>query len=267
MSGGHGCLVYDGDSRRAAVVAFLAEGLSHGDQAAYFGWGSTEELRSQLGGLGDGGSADTAMIVVSLDEAYSPFEVPDPDRRLAFWVDATERALDSGFDGVRAVTDTTPWLAMPEQRSTFLRSEQLIDRYVLSAPLTLLCACDGAILAPEALDEIVATHAHSDGHPAPFCLHATNGADYALDGEVDALTAPLLERVMSDLEGDDGRQRLVIDASGLQFIDHTSLLALERHAERTNLSAVALQGLRAPSGHVAHLLNLRRVQVEGPDGT
>jgi len=70
---------------------------------------------------------------------------------------------------------------------------------------------------------------------------------------------------MSDLQGDDGRQRLVIDASGLQFIDHTSLLALERHAERTNLAVVALQGLSRQVDHVAQLLNLRRVQVDGHD--
>jgi anti-anti-sigma regulatory factor len=267
MSGGHRCLVYDGESRRPAVTAFLSEGLSHGDQAAYFGWGSTEELRRQLGGFGDGGSADTGMVVVSLDEAYSPFEVPDPEGRLAFWVDATERALAAGFDGFRAVTDTTPWLGLPEQRRTFLRSEQLIDRYVLSAPLTLLCSCDGTVLAREALSEIVAIHRHSEGHPAPFCLHATTGADYALDGEVDAFTAPLLERVMSDLQGDDGRERLVIDARGVQFIDHTSLLALERYAERTNLAAATLHGLSPSLGHVAQLLNLRRVQVDGHDDT
>jgi len=73
--------------------------------------------------------------------------------------------------------------------------------------------------------------------------------------------------VMSDLQGDDGRQRLVIDVRGLQFIDHTSLLALERHAERTNLVAVALHGLSPSVGHVAQLLNLRRVHVDGHDDT
>src|SRR5215211_2055161 len=247
MSGAHSCLIYEGESLGPAVVGFLSEGLSDGDQAAYFGWGSTEELRRQLGGFGRGGAADTPTVV-SLNEAYSPSEVPDPDRRLAFWVDATERALDAGFDGLRAVTDTTPWLDLPEQRSTFLRSEQLIDRYMLGAPLTLLCACDGTVLKQEALADIVAIHERSEGHPAPFCLHATIGADYALDGELDAFTAPLLERVMSALQGDDGRQRLVIDASGLQFIDHTSLLALERHAEQTNLAAVTLHGLSPSVG-------------------
>src|SRR3954454_22453456 len=113
MSGGHQCLVYDGPSRRPAVTAFLSEGLSNGDQAAYFGWGSTEELRRQLGGFDHSGFADTEMVVVSLDEVYCSFEVPDPEGRLAFWVDATERALPPGFDGFRAVTDTTPWLDLP----------------------------------------------------------------------------------------------------------------------------------------------------------
>ena len=263
----HSCVVFEGESEfTTAVVGFLSEGLTRGEQVGYFGWGNRDELRRRLRGLGDVDELEDgqgALLVTSLDEHYRRDRVPDPATRLAFWSDATDRSLAAGFMALRVVTETTPWLNLAEQRDRFLRSEGLLDRYAHEHPLTLMCACDGSILDRDAVAEIASIHASTLGVSSPFHLHAAQGADFALRGETDTFTAPVLARVLACLPRVDATPELVIDASGLDFIEHRSLLTLEDLSGRLGLTALILRDAPAPTGQLIELLGLHLVRVEG----
>jgi anti-anti-sigma regulatory factor len=253
----------DAELERAAA-GFLSEGLSQGQQVGYFGWGSVDALRGRVRGvvgvdelIGRG-----ALQVTSLDERFRPDEVPDPSTLVSFWAVATDAALESGFSALRVVTDTTPWAEKRAQRDAFLCTERFVDRYRLEQPFAQLCVGSRAVLSEDALAEVACIHASSVVGEVAFHLHAAVHADLALDGEVDAFAAPLLERVVDCIRRDDTSQQLVIDASGLTFIGHQSLIALERHAERSNTTTLTLRGPSRSARHLAELLGLQRVRVE-----
>ena len=254
-----------GDTELATVASgSLTQGLLAGQQVGYFGWGEGDELRSRLSAVPDLDEqiGRGAVLVTSLDEHFRRDMVPDPGARLVFWSEAVKRALDGGFSGLRVVTDTTPWLDLSEQRGALLRSEHLIDRYTLEQPLTMLCVCDRSALNPDALAEISSIHAVSEGVSFPFRVHAIAGADVALAGELDAFTAPVFEQVLTNVcRGEDGGT-LLIDAHALAFVEHRSLLTLERQAERLGLTALVLRDTPTTAAQLATLLNLKRVRVE-----
>jgi anti-anti-sigma regulatory factor len=264
----HWCVAHDDGADLAAVASrYLSEGLTEGEQVGFYGWGSNaDDLRAPLKGLGDvdqliGAGAARAR---SLTERFRPDEPPDPAGLVAYWADATEQALDAGFSGLRVVADTTPWAGLrPDERAVFLRGEQLVNRYRQTNPFTLICACDTSVLPGDALAETASIHPQVEGVSSPFCLYATGPADFALQGEIEALTVPLLERVLESMPHHGTDERLVIDASDLRFIEHRSLLSLERHAERAGFSEVVLRNGPRVAARVAGLLDLRRVQPQG----
>ena len=266
MTRDHWCVAYADEADLGAVTSrYLSE--SQGDQVGLFGWGAVDELVALLAGLG---SVDVligagAARVGSFDQHFRRDEPPDPRALLAFWSDATDAAVDAGFPGLRVVADTTPWACLDhEKRVLFLQGEQLLNRYRHDHPFTLICACDASLLAGEALAETASIHPLTEGVSSPFRLHATVGADSALDGEIDAFAVPLLERVLGSVRDGDTSRKVVIDATGLGFVDHHGLLALERHADRFGLTGVVLRHASSTVGHLVELLGLRCVRVEVP---
>ena len=266
MTRDHWCVAYGDEAHLGADTSwYLSEGLAQGEQVGFFGWGTVEDLRAPLTGLDhldaliDAGRAR----VGSFGKRFRLDEPPDPAALVSFWDDATEEALTAGFSGLRVVADTTPWAGLRrDQRAVFLQGEQLLNRYRHRKPFTLICACDASALSAEALTETASIHPLTQGVSTPFCLYATDAADFAVQGEIDALGVALFERLLESVPASDAGDRLVIDASGLGFIEHRSLLALERHAERRDLSVVLA---RAPgvAGRIAGLLDLRRVRLQG----
>jgi anti-anti-sigma regulatory factor len=263
----HWCVALEGEADlRAATSRHLSEGLAEGEQVGFYGWGPVEDLREPLSGLGDvdGLIGAGAARVRSLAERFRHDEPPDPAALVAYWAEATEEALGAGFSGLRVVADTTPWAGLDhDERAVFLQGEQLLNRYRHNKPFTLVCACHAPALPAEALEETAGIHPLAEGVSTPFCLYATDAPDFALEGEVDAYGVPLLERLLESMPPGGGADQLVIDASGLRFIEHRSLLTLERHAERCGLSGVVLRNAPQVVGRITGLLDLRRVRPEG----
>jgi len=268
VSANHWCLAYAEESGlRTAAVGFLSEGLLRGQQVGYVGWGGDDELRGRLQGIGDVAELmrQGAARVTSFDEQFRRDEAPEPAQLVSFWSEATDAALAGGFTALRAVADTTPWAGLQhEQRTRFLRGEHLVDRYRLDHPFTLLCAVDTSTLTGDALAETACVHPHAEGVSTAFHLHATEDADFALHGEIDAFDVPLLERVLDAAPHVEGNGEVVVDAAGLDFIEHRSLFALEGHAERNGLRAMVLRNASGTVVRLSELLHLRRVRVETP---
>jgi len=253
----------DGELDRA-VAGFLSKGLSQGQRVGYFGWGGSDALRGRVSGVAgvDELIGRSAVQLGSLDERFRRDVVPDPSTLVSFWAEATDAALGEGFTALRVVTDTTPWAEERPQRDAFLCTERFVDRYRLDHPFSQLCVGRRETLSQEAVAEVASIHASAVAGEVPFHLHAALDADLALDGEVDAFAAPLLERVVDCVRRADASQDVVIDAAGLTFIAHQSLVVLERHAERSNTTTVTLRGASRSAQHLAELLHLKRVRVE-----
>jgi anti-anti-sigma regulatory factor len=268
MGAEHWFVTYEDERDRELVAAgLLSDGLSRGEQVGFFGWGTAEELRQGLEGL-DGVDElieRGAARVASLDEHFRPDAPPEPNMLVRFWSDATAAALDAGFSGLRVVADTTPWSDLPrEQRTVFLQGEQLINRYRLDHPFTLICSGDASVLQPDALADTALIHPAVQGVSLPFRLYATDDADFVLSGEMDALGVDLFEHALNTLPHLVEANGLMVDAADLDFIDHTNLLTLERHAERHELATVVLRNPPHMARRLVDLLDLRRVRAEGP---
>jgi anti-anti-sigma regulatory factor len=249
---------------RRIAFDFLSAGAQGGEHVVYLGTGPLDDVRRSAVeevGLGDLVAQGVAQIDtlhrLSVDGA-----VIDPLRHEAFYADATASATVAGFRGVRAFADATAWNRTTEKRRAFARAEYLLDRYIVSHPLTVICADDVSILGEEAVAEVACLHPVIwDSDLVPFRLHASPDGGLALAGEVDALSAQLLETTLDRIGAGESGGELALDASSLGFIDHRSLLALERHAERCSLNAIVLVNASELAAEVCGLLGLRRVRV------
>lgn len=84
--------------------------------------------------------------------------------------------------------------------------------------------------------------------PVPLRIASHRDGDttrIALDGELDLASAPELERELREAEG-GAPARIVIDLSGLGFMDSTGLQALLRARERAGTGTYELALRRGP---------------------
>jgi hypothetical protein len=125
-----------------------------------------------------------------------------------------------------------------------------------------ICAYDRRAVDPAILAPIACVHPSVDvpADLCPFRLFARAG-ELTLTGVVDAQSAPLLARVLSAVEVEPG-ERLVLDASGLEFIDHRGLLTILEHLRRERPAGVTLLGAPAFASRLSGLLGLEPVELE-----
>ncbi|MCE6995535.1 MEDS domain-containing protein [Saccharothrix sp. S26] len=240
----------------AEAREFLTRGLVEGQRVLYVAPGDSGDFTRRLGmdGVFEEGARRGAVQVASLDETYSSGAVVDPEQQVRAYAAATEQALAAGFTGLRVAADATPLVRTPAQLDAFARYEHLVDRYMAAHPMSAMCAYDRTELGDGAVAQLACLHPRSSTGATPFHLHAhaPDWASAALDGELDLESRPLwsvaLER--ADLPVADGE--IVIDATGLAFVDHRGLLALADHAERRGVTVV----LRTPLPHLSHVLQL-----------
>jgi anti-anti-sigma factor len=83
-------------------------------------------------------------------------------------------------------------------------------------------------------------------------VHGDDGS-ISVHGELDAYTAPQLDAAIN--ESDSSRSPLVLDLSGVTFIDSSALQVLVAHFQRLSESDCRLQ-LRSPSAAVTRLLDV-----------
>ncbi len=88
--------------------------------------------------------------------------------------------------------------------------------------------------------------------------------DYVIEafGELDLAGAPELQEVIERAEATDAR-RIVLDLSGLEFIDSTGISLLIRAARRSSMNANRLRLLRG-AGQVERVMTLCRLHERLP---
>jgi hypothetical protein len=263
ITAGHVCWSYDDYQPFDAYARdFLRAGLEAGERVWYVPGRHSAETAGWLAALAGGSVRADAIRVVSFEQAYPSSLIVDPVAQVAAYTTATEDALAAGFTGLRVVADATAFVRTDEQRHAFARYEYVIGRYLRTAPMRAVCAYDRRELGDRAIAELACMHEASYAEGVMFQLHpGATAADAVLDGEVDMSVEELFAGALrrTDLEPAGGE--VVVDADDLDFIDHRSLLALQRYAETQKMTAVVRTRLGA-AGRLAGLLELAHVRVE-----
>ncbi len=202
-----------------------------------------------------------AAQVKSLDAIYPGRTVIKPAAQVQVYAAATEDARAAGFTGLRVAAEATPLVRTPRQLDAFARYEHLIDRYMASQPFSAMCAYHRGELGEETVAQLACLHPHTNSGTTEFWLHASSHAAVSLDGELDLATVDLFCLALERAELRPIGGELVIDATGLTFIDHRNLLALAAYARRSG--AVAMLKTNWPgSARLIELLGVEDVRVE-----
>lgn len=254
---GHECWSFN-DQRRfdAHAREALLSGLAAGERV-WFVPGRNSGLTSAMLPEGD------AVRVFPADEVYQGEQlVVDPVAQVAAYAAATEEAVAAGFTGLRVVADVTDMVRTEEQRDAFARYEYLVGRLMRLEPMRAMCAYDSRELGGPAVAELACLHESSLAADVTFQLHpGDTAAEAVLDGELDAVTHELFRAALDRTDLASSGRPPVVDATGLRFIDHRSLLTLQRHAESHDLTTV-LRTRRGGAARLAGLLGLTHVRVE-----
>ncbi|MGW3992483.1 MEDS domain-containing protein [Amycolatopsis sp. NPDC004772] len=258
-----------GYRRRGEFVShaqeFLAEGLAAGERVLYVAPGDEAALTGQLRAdeRCDEGLDSGAVQVASVDATYAMGAVVDPAGQVELYTAATSDALAAGFTGLRVAADVTSLVRTPAQVDAFARYEHLVDHYMAGHPMSAMCGYDVAELGGDVVAQLACMHPTDYDGGTRFHLHghARGGSAAALDGELDLESRgswPLaLERAGLRSEGGT----IAIDAAGLDFVDHRSLVALADYAERHATTVVLRTKLSTPA-RLLELLDLPGVRVE-----
>lgn len=265
-SSGHLCWRYGGQDEFAArALEFLTEGLAEGQRVLIVGGGGLDDLarelrtRTEFDERGD----RAAVQVASLEASYPFGTVVEPEQQVRNYAAATEQAVAAGFTGLRVAADATPLVRTPAQLDAFTRYEHLVDRYMSTRPMSAMCAYSTEELDDETITLLSCLHPLTNQRSTPFHLHASplHGTSVTLDGELDMASQELWARVLARAEPRPVDGSVVIDATGLRFIDHRSLLTLADYADRHGTTVVLRTRVHHPA-RVLELLGVTGVRVE-----
>ena len=262
----HVCWSFDDRAQfRDHALEFLAEGLELGQAVRYIGTGDADRLRDELTGVSVLGAAlrDGSAEVVSLDDVYPVGSVVDPAAQVLVYAAATEKALADGFTGLRVAADCTALVGSPEQRAAFATYEHLIDRYIAAHPFSAMCAYDSRRLTGGAIAQVACMHPSTNAGHVRFRLHGTDraGCAAALGGEVDSTSQEAFAEALDRADPRPVDGELVVDATGLTFLEHNGLLRLSAQARRSG-ATLSLQTRWPGAVRIVRALDLVNVRVE-----
>ncbi|MDT7729345.1 MAG: hypothetical protein QOI21_5921 [Actinomycetota bacterium] len=263
----HLCWAYDDAAEfRDRAIEFVTEGLAGGYRICYVVDG--ESARADLAGLE--GIQDAihrgAVQIDSLAERYTAGNVIDPERQVEAYAVATESALAAGFAGLRVVADATHLVGSAEQLDAFARYESLVDRYMAGNPFSALCAYDRAELGDHAIAQLACLHPNANSGATPFHLHSSRDADAGeleLSGALDMVSHEVFPLALLRTDPRPIGGELVIDATGLDFVDHNSMLAISELAGRSQATVVLRTSGPMPA-RLIEILGLCNVRAEPP---
>jgi anti-anti-sigma regulatory factor len=255
----HACAVPVSDEQLWEVTAaFLADGLSAGEQVVYFDDGTADAVLERLVDdrvpvhrpLSDG-----QLTVVEQDQTRAALRIPlrDAAAGLAALVDD---ALAAGYPGLR----WTGQLNYGLQRAGGLwlaDYDGVIDTVLAGRPARALCLYDRRRFPDDAVEQLRALHAVEVESPALYddnLLRVTRTGPSGLRaaGEVDHSNRPVLGRLVAatldeSLRSHDAPQLVEVDLASLRFLDVAGAVALVHAAEEfPDSHRLALTGVRPP---------------------
>ncbi|HEV7979503.1 MEDS domain-containing protein [Amycolatopsis sp.] len=263
----HVCWAYDDPAVfRDRAVEFVTQAVAGGYRVFFVA--DDEFVRAHLAGFEAIQEAVRrgAVRIDSIAQRYTAGDVIDPERQVEIYAAATESALAVGYAGLRAVADVTRLVGSPEQLDAFARYESLVDRYTAGQPFSALCAYNRTELGDEVIAQVACLHPKASAGATPFHLHAPRDAEAGtleLSGELDLLSREVFPLALDRVDSRATESELVIDATGLRFVDHNSMLALSELADRREATVVLRTSGLMPA-RLVEILDLRNVRVEAP---
>lgn len=247
------------------AAEYIADGLDQNQLVKYVGAGDRKALRAELESMpGIGDRFDVGEIKVSSTHdcyAFCPgTDVVDPEASVAKYVWAAENAIARGYTGFRAVVDVTPVARRREQRDALARLEYLVDQEMAVRPVSALCAYNVTQLGATAA-ELICLHPFATQGVSTFQVYAEREVECALTGEIDAASEELFTMTLRRIWPRPADETVVIDAGGLEFIDHRQLRNLDHYAH-----SAGRQVILCTDQHIvvrlAGLLDLTNVTVQ-----
>jgi PAS domain S-box-containing protein len=159
--GTHFCHFYQTQQDlRDTVIPFLKAGLEHNEQCLWIvaqelSRGELEELRRSISGFED--YLDAGAIEFPIySEAFLESDAFDPKQVIRKWQNKAEKAVDSGFAGLRIAADVA-WVGK-DHWEAFSELEQGIDRVIAEYPMILMCAYPLETIQATAIFDVSLTH-------------------------------------------------------------------------------------------------------------
>lgn len=217
--------------------------------------------------IGDVGEALTAappladwiaageVTVRGLDEVYGDPWLGDPEASQAAFARALDQALAEGYQGLRGVAFLSDLLAEPQMRPRVTRWEHWVGRWQSERPVATMCVYHRQAGEQRHLAVIACLHPRVETPPeiTSFRLFWRQG-ELTLAGEVDLFAAPYLEEALRYVE--TAGKELVIEASGLRFIDHRGVIALVEGFARERGTRVVLRNSPPATGRILEVLGI-----------
>ena len=256
-SAAHACAVPGSDEQLwEMTAAFVAAGLTAGEQVVYFDDGTADAVLERLADdrvpvrrpLADGqftvvGSEETRKAVRS--------SVPEAAAMLSKNID---EAVAAGYAGFR----TTGQLSSALTRTDGIGLadyDPMIDRVIAGRPARVLCFYDRVRFPEAAIDKLRALHRVEFEAPALYddsLLRVTRAASFRtrLAGEVDHSNRPVVHRLVKAaldeaLRSHSAPTAIELDLSSLRFLDVAGAVGLVHAAEEFPEShRLALTGVR-----------------------
>jgi anti-anti-sigma regulatory factor len=228
--GDHVCWPFHGPEEYVeAARAYVAEGLDRHERVAF--------VKVTPAGLRHAIVSDVAQVGRPADdrgpvltELTAPPGWSSSTSAPAQFDRMTRAAVADGYAGMRLLTDVNELVRTPDGLQEWMRNEHLIDRYTLDHPLLVLCGYDADDLDEATVAEAARVHPLTGAALSAFALLAADAdGGLALSGEVDIATADDLHRALMAI-GPEIPAQVTVDMSEVDFIDHSSLLALDRAA-------------------------------------
>lgn len=257
----HVCWAFDDPADfQAVALRFLLDGLAAGHRVRLVAEATDAERLLADPDFDRAVVAGAASVVVP-GEMYRPDGAVDPVEQCAVYRRDTERALADGYTGLRIAADATPFARTSATLDAFARYEYLVDRVMAERPFSAMCAYHRPTVTAGAVEWLACAHPLANVMEAPFHLYAGADGATALVGELDIASAPLFSQALSAAAPLAVDGWIVIDATGLGFVDHRSLLTLSGYA-RGRHAGVALRTRRPHVARLVDLLELDNVRVE-----
>lgn len=245
---GHLLLYYDEESqRRSGVAAWVRRGLELGSKILHTQPADDPPDRSLAGLLADEPEALAAMECGQIQVVPADRSAYDP----AF-LDATiDAALAEGYRSVRWSGDaSTAWSVISRDGHDLV--ERATDELCASRPLSVLCLYS-ARECGDAIGELVRSHGGGLREQRLRAVPVAGGL--AVAGELDATNQSVLRSLLSTATTAPGGDPLVVDLSGVDFLDLPGARAL-LFGTLDHRSGGGRVRLVAPQPHVAQLIHL-----------
>jgi len=253
----HACAVPASDEQLwEMTAAFLAAGLTAGEQVVYFDDGTADAVLERL--VDDRVQvrrplADGQLVVV--DGAETRRVVRGPVREAALMLATRiDRAVADGYPGFRVTGQWSSGLTRGDGLH-LTDYDPVLDRVLAGRPARVLCLYDRRRGPDEAIEQLRALHRVELDAPTLYddnLLRVTRIGPFhlRLAGEVDHSNRPVLHRLVATtldeaLRSHDAPAVLEIDLSSLRFLDVAGAVTLVHAAEGFPEShRLALTGVR-----------------------